>query len=140
MASFEDFTEDHRPHDGQVFLILSAGDEVVPVSTTEPGQQPTPIPSQFDENSTPQHSDVLETRPPAPPPTPEERRASTQQILAYMILGSVAVMYLAGLVGVLLHSITVDEFAKIAVILGGPLGLAGAVTAFLYGEGKSTTK
>lgn len=57
-----------------------------------------------------------------------------QIIGAGIILGFVMVLYLLSLIGLNAHWLDTEAYTKTAVVLSGPLSLATAVTAFLYGE------
>ena len=64
---------------------------------------------------------------------PMNPKGLAQIIGAGVILAFVMILYLLSLIGLNAHWLDTEAYTKTAVVLSGPLSLATAVTAFLYG-------
>ncbi|AMM22781.1 hypothetical protein AX769_21840 (plasmid) [Frondihabitans sp. PAMC 28766] len=67
----------------------------------------------------------------------DKHDATTRRALAFTVIGLVAVLYGAAVLGILAGWISSDELGKVALVLGPIQALAAAVLGFYFGQDQS---
>jgi hypothetical protein len=137
---FSDIVADEAPSSGPVYKLIPSDSHTPAGRAGDSGAAATPRKNGADQFT--EELDPAETPSTSAPPvkTVDRRRIGpkglAQLIGTFIILGFVMVLYLLALIGLNAHWIDNEGYTKTAVVLSGPLSLASAVTAFLYGEHK----